>query len=79
MVWFFVVVGAKARQPFVAEIGFYRIHSSYQHIESTVKLLLIEDQRIIHVALHEILMVEGRLGQVCKLLEKYDAIATLAL
>ena len=76
VIWLLVVVGAESSEAFVAEPGFDWVDSSYQDIESAVELLLVDDQRVVYVPLGQVLVVESRLGQVCKLLEQNDSITT---
>lgn len=55
----FVVVSAKAGQSFIAQVGFDRINSPNQYVEPAIELLLVENERIVHVTLDEVLVVEG--------------------
>lgn len=57
----FVVVGAEAGKALVAEVCFHRVNATDQHVQSTVKLLLVKDQRVVYIALHEELMMKGAL------------------
>ena len=62
VVWLFIVMSTEPRKTLITDISFDWIHSSNQHIETAVELLLVEDKGIVDVPLSQVLMVEGRLG-----------------
>ena len=65
---------AKSSQTFVTKIGLDWINATNEYIQSTVKLLLINDQRIVNIALHKVLMMESGLGQISELFQQEDAV-----
>ena len=70
---------AKSSQTFVTKIGLDWINATNEYIQSTVKLLLINDQRIVNIALHKVLMMESGLGQISELFQKEDAVTATSL
>lgn len=59
-IWLLVVVSAKTREALVAQVGFNRIDTSYQYIQSAVELLLVQDQRVVNVSLDQVFVMERR-------------------
>jgi len=70
---------AKSSQTFVTKIGLDWINATNEYIQSTVKLLLINDQRIVNIALHKVFMMESRLGQISELFQQEDAVTATSL
>lgn len=53
-----VVVGTEPGQAFVAQVGLDGIHAFYDDVHAAVEFLLVEDERVIDVALCQELMME---------------------
>lgn len=68
-IWLLIIVSTEPGQSLIAQVGLNRINASNKHVESTIELLLVKNQWIVHVPLDKVLMVESRLGQVCELFE----------
>jgi hypothetical protein len=79
VIWLLVVVRREPRQALMAQVCLDRVHSFDQHIDSQVKLFLLNYQRILDVPLSQEFVVKRRLGQVRKLLEQNDAVTTPSL
>ena len=79
LIWLLIIMRAKSSQTFVTKIGLDWINATNEYIQSTVKLLLINDQRIVNIALHKVLMMESGLGQISELFQKEDAVTATSL
>ena len=77
-IWLLVVMSAKTCQAFVAQVGFNWIDTSYQYVQSAVELLFVQDQRIVNVSLHQVLVMKRRFGQVCEFFQQDDSITSSA-
>lgn len=53
-----VVVRTEACETFVAEVSLYGVDAANQHVQPAIKLLLVQNERIVNVALHEVLVME---------------------
>lgn len=71
---FLVIVRAKARKTFVAKVGLDRIDASDKYVQPTIKLLFVDNQRIVDVALHQVFVVESRLRQISELFQQDDSV-----
>ena len=74
-----IIMGAESSKALVTQVSLNRVNATNQHVESAVKLLLINNQRIVNIALDEILVMERRLGQVSELFQQDDTVTATAL
>ena len=61
-IWLLIIVSTEPGQSLIAQVGLNWINTSNKHVESTIELLLVKNQWIVHVPLDKVLMVESRLG-----------------
>lgn len=74
-----IIMGAESSEALVTQVRLNRVNATNQDVESAVKLLLINNQRIVNIALDEILVMERRLGQVSELFQQDNAVTATAL
>jgi len=59
LIWLFIVVSTESSESFVTKIGLHWIYTSYQHVYSTVELLLVYYQWVVDVPLDQVLLMES--------------------
>jgi hypothetical protein len=74
-----IIMGAESSEALVTQVRLNWVNAANQDVESAVKLLLINNQRIVNIALDEILVMERRLGQVSELFQQDNAVTATAL
>lgn len=74
-----IIMGAESSEALVTQVRLNWVNATNQDVESAVKLLLINNQRIVNIALDEILVMERRLGQVSELFQQDNAVTATAL
>lgn len=78
LIWLLVVGSAKASETFFENVGFDWVNAFDNDVQADVEFLVVDQQRILNVALHQILVLKSLLGQVTKFSYEANAFTTTA-
>lgn len=79
LIWFLVVMGTESGKTFVVEVSLHGVDSSDKYIESQVKFLFVENQRVIYISLHQKLVMKCGFRQIGKLFKEDNSITASTL